>query len=232
MSKKWICDNNVIHTSYDLVYESSCDSSPIRVTFSLFVKVPAFLSPWTFLRYRMNRNDIVATLEKWDTIYLLQMHLVYSQTVNPSETRKVLIETLIDKFALEHVFHARPRSVLCTQRIEHRPLLPKVKVPRITWSYWAARVLPHPPGFQMEVNVEEGFQWRGIVLIPKEKDDNFIYMARVIPQALFEAIRAQCPPKLCMMTLPVRVTIGSDPYVLTDEACFLCVKRGKKRKNE
>ncbi len=48
-------------------------------------------------------------------------------------------------------------------------------------------------------------------------------MVRAIKKSTYDSIPSHVKPKLCVVTMPVIVSIANEDYVLTEEACFFGV---------
>jgi hypothetical protein len=256
---EYLHDNMVVHSKifYTLVRGKRCylehpptNNTNDPVTFFEFeasMYPPLFLLPLTWKRYSYNVQDIVSTYNKCEASYVWGIALMLlcgqyepeasSAGVKPTFQSPfsflfISRKTIFDVFLNAHRNYITNSNepVLCEERPDHRPLLPKVVVDIDVWIAVKFMVPPKQPSFAYRVEYCTKFSFKDIFLIPVEYDDHnkLVYMVRIINKTVYDAISVK--PKKCVVTLPIICTVKGVEYVLTEEACFYEQKHLKKRK--
>jgi len=122
-------------------------------------------------------------------------------------------------------------SVLCVDRPDHRPLLPKMSIPQSDF-YKLKHLVPNQhPSFQWTVHYPSAYPFKDILLVPVsfDQDLNLIYMCRIISKDIYDSWPLKRKP--CAITQPIYVHIDKKQYVMVDEACFFSFEITSKRKN-
>lgn len=198
------------------------------------------LLPTTWRRYGYTIEDVHNTYEKMDASYVWQIALmllcgVYepeaaSAGVRPTFqslftflfiSRKTVFDVFIE--SQSESISKRVGTVLCHERPDHKPLLPKVSVARETFDACKRAVPFHHPSFRRITQYESLVPFKDIHLVPVEYDaeHQLVYMARVVDKRVYDAIPVK--PKECVVTMPVYVQCSGSLYVMLEEACFFAV---------
>jgi hypothetical protein len=257
--KEFLHDGTVIHTKifYILMrgkrryYETkpSANSKKSIFEFEAYMHPPAMLLPSTWLRYNYTPEDVSLTFERLDASFVWGISLmllagvyepeaaaagVRSTFQSPFHFLFISRKTVFDVFLstqLEYL-NKSSQSVLCYERLDHKPLLPKVYVDQADFISLRTMIPKRHPSFCWTVTYPEYYSFKDIKMVPVTYDDehNLIYMVRIIEKSVYDAIPIK--PKKCLMTLPVNVFVGSDHYILSEEACFFSqTTHSKKRMN-
>ena len=198
---------------------------------------PLMLMPDTWQRYGYTLEDVHSTYEKMDASYVWQIALMLlfgtyepeaaSAGVRPTFQSLFTFlfisrKTVFDVFVSTQGQHISKRigSVLCHERPDHKPTLPKVAVSSATFELARSMVPARHPSFMHRVTFRQSIPFKDIQLVPVEYDvaHNLVYMVRVVRRSVYDQIPVK--PRECIVTLPVVVRIDSEEYILTEEACF------------
>jgi hypothetical protein len=254
--KEYLCDNTVIHTDVYYILQKGkrvyfdedpkLQSDHALFHFEAFLQPPLLLLPKAWDRYQYSIADIVSSYDKMDASFVWQISLLLLSAVYETEasstgvkstfqslftflfiSRKTMLDTLL-QFVSPAV--KTDVSVLCRERVDHRPLLPKVSV--FADEFYALKKLvpARHPSFQWTVVYPRAHAFKDILLVPVEYDEklNLLYMCRIIARSVFDSWPVT--RKACVVSLPVHVHVGLEQYVMVDEACFFCMENGPKRK--
>jgi hypothetical protein len=114
-------------------------------------------------------------------------------------------------------------SVLCAERPDHKPLLPKVKVSSELFDRCKSLVPLRTPTCLNQTAYATLIPFQDILLAPVEYDHahKLMYMVRVIRKTAYDA--SPVKPKYCVVTMPVTLSCNNVEYVFTEEACFFAV---------
>lgn len=264
MPCEFLHDNLVLHsrTFYSLqrgkrVFAESPDSwkHDTYFTFEACLYPPPLLLPLTWERYGYTLEDVQQTYDKTDASYVWALSLLLLPEECELEAAGAGVRStfqslfsflfisrkgIFDLFLRAHERYLSPStpSVLCQERPDHKPLLPRVIVSGELFEWCRLRVPERPPSFAWVAHYEATVPYRDVWLVPIEHDTThrLVCMNRVIKREVYEAIPVQ--PKSCVVTLPVVVSIGPErtEYVMVEEACFFALqgstqaKRKKKQK--
>jgi hypothetical protein len=215
--------------SDDTVFEFECRMFP-----------QLMLMPQTWQRYGYTLEDIVTTYDKNEASYAWQLALVllsgkYEPDAITAGVRPIFQSLFTFLFmSRKHVFDAlttayqshistQPGSILCHERDDHKPLLPKVTVTPELFSKVKALVPLRMPSFCHSASYPCTIPFKDIHMVPLEFDGCRVLMVRVVRKPVYDAIPVK--PKACIVTLPVVVTVTAsdgidEDYVMLDEACF------------
>jgi hypothetical protein len=240
-------------------YES--DNGDAWFEFEATVYPPLMLLPVTWQRYEYTIQDIASTYDKIDShlIWILALMLLCGQyepeaaSAGIRPTFQSLFtflfisrKTIFDVFLAAHTsfivnnndnnnnnshHQSSPLSILCHERPDHKPLLPKVMIDSERFREIQEMVPNKHPSFCWVQKYEQAIPFKDIWLVPVEYDEyhKLIYMVRIVKKTVYDAIPVK--PKLCVVTLPIIVQIrqpASDQYVdyvLLEEACFFSEKK-------
>jgi hypothetical protein len=222
--------------------------------FEATVYPPLMLLPVTWQRYEYTIQDIASTYDKIDShlIWILALMLLCGQyepeaaSAGVRPTFQSLFtflfisrKTIFDVFVAAHtsyiVSNNNPLvsvpSILCHERPDHKPLLPKIMIESDSFRDIQNMVPNKHPSFCWVQKYEKAVPFKDIWLVPVEYDEyhKLIYMVRIVTKAVYEAITVK--PKLCVVTLPIIVQIRKPnsqdyvEYVLLEEACFFAEKK-------
>jgi hypothetical protein len=260
--KEYLCENTIIHTNVYYVVtnnkRSYYDEKPDLRTnqavfhFEAYMQPPLMLIPATWDRYNYTIEDIMTSYDKMDASYVWQLTLLLLNGIYETESsstgvkstfqslfsflfisRKTMLDILLQYIKPAQIF---TDSILCTEKKEHRPLLPKVCVPQ-DYFYKLVHLVPkRSPSYQWVVVYPYAYSFKDILLVPISFDGdlNLIYMARIISKTVYESWPLKRKP--CVITLPTYIIIREKSkedkeYVMMDEACFFCIETNIKRKN-
>lgn len=244
----------VLHRGKRLYHPTEPRAHQARFEFEGTMYLQQFLSPHTWSRYSYTKEDVLHMFEgkhkcKLDPIYLIQMVLIvlfasteaealaagvkatpmspFCFVLGNNSSRKPLWDALWRLFP--NCVRSSGPSALCHIRDDHKPLLPLVPVTSADWLAARKLVPERPPSLTWTVHYDTVAIVQDITYIPYECDHvhQLIEMVRVVPQTLYESLPVR--PKLCMVTVPLTVTVGSqrEVYVMVEEACFWQITRQK-----
>jgi hypothetical protein len=258
--KEYLCENTIIHTNVYYVVNNNkriyydqkpnLDTNQAVFHFEAYMQPPLMLLPLTWDRYNYTIEDIMRSYDKMDASYVWQISLLLLSGMYETEvsstgvkstfqslfsflfvSRKTMLDILLQYIKPSFIHND---CVLCTEKKEHRPLLPKVCVSQEDFYKLIHLVPKRSPSFQWTVIYPYAFSFKDILLIPVnfDADLNLIYMTRIISKHVYESWPVQ--RKQCVVTLPTYVIIRNtldQEYVMLDEACFFCLESKIKRKN-
>lgn len=252
---EYLNDNLVIHTKifYTLqrgkrVYTDTIDESlktaDTVFEFEAHLYPPLLLLPITWQRYGYTYDDVNKTYDKIDASFVWAISLLLLASVYEPESSSAGVrstfqslftflfisrKTVFDVFinSQSDYISKSGKSILCVERDDHKPLLPKVYVSQEQYDTCKAAVPVRAPSFCWYPHYQELIQFKDIYLVPVEYDilNQLVYMVRVVDKRVYDAI--QVKPKECVVTLPVIATVGPDKvqYILLEEACFFSVQQ-------
>lgn len=216
--------------------------------FEATVYPPLMLLPTTWKRYGYTMDDVVCTYDKIDShlIWILALMLLCGQYEPESASagvrptfqslftflfisRKTVFDVFIS--AQTQYISSKPGSILCHERLDHKPLLPKVVVSPALFETVKSMVPVRHPSFCWVQHYNQLIPFKDISLIPVEYDEvnKLVYMVRIVTKQVYDAIEVK--PKLCIVTLPIIIMVGNQEYVLLEEACFFSLSHAQKKKN-
>jgi len=205
--------------------------------FEAYMYPPLMLMPTTWKRYGYTSEDVHTSYEKMDASYVWQIALMLlcgsyepeaaSAGVRPTFqspftflfiSRKTVFDVFIS--AQNAFISPKAGSVLCRERMDHKPPLPKVQISWKIFDQAKSLVPSRHPSFCWCADYPKLFPYKDIFLVPVEYDEahQLLYMVRAVKKDVFDAIPVK--PKVCIVTLPVVITVKGVEYVLTEEACF------------
>jgi len=247
---EYLHDNLVLHThvfynlqrgkrQYTEELSSAMQDADTYFEFEAWLYPPLLLLPVTWARYGYNMEDVQTTYDKIDASYvwaiaLLMLASTYEPESSTAGVRStfqsvftflfISRKTVFDVFITAQQQHiaAGEGGILCHERDDHKPLLPKVSVTPELFEACRATVPPRAPSFCWAPIYSQVVPFKDIWLVPVEYDriHQLVYMVRVIPKAKYDEIPVL--PKPCVVTLPVIALVGEtqQEYVLLEEACF------------
>lgn len=263
--KEYLHDGTTIHTKIYYVLhrgkrqytEKKPQPTTVKKTifeFEAFMYPPLMLLPHTWKRYNYTIEDVVSTFDRMDASFVWGISLmllagtyepeaasagVRSTFQSPFTFLFISRKTVFDVFlSTQHdsIDKTSNRSVLCRERSDHRPLIPKIDVGLEVFNQLLKIVPKRHPSFIWHPIYPFYHVFKDIMLIPisYDKTNNLIYMNRIIEEDTYNLIPIQ--PKTCLITLPIKVTIEHKKYVVIEEACFFTsslstLKISKKRGN-
>lgn len=250
---EYLHDNLVLHTKiqyalqrgkrvYGDTLSDSVKAADTYFEFEAHLYPPLLLLPITWQRYGYTHEDVNLTYDKIDASFVWAISLLLLASVYEPESssagvrstfqslftflfisRKTVFDIFISSQSAS--ISTSTNSILCTERDDHKPLLPKVYVPRTTFDLCKATVPVRAPSFCWTPHYRELVPFKDIFLVPVEYDSahNLVYMVRVVPKAVFDQIETK--PKVCVVTMPVIAVVGEakTEYILLEEACFFSV---------
>jgi hypothetical protein len=238
-------DGTRLYTSSSSFYPSSSSVLPVteqaatrtHFTFEGIVYPPQHLLPSVWSRYAYSSSDIHETFNSLNASYVWQLAVVLLSHAHEPESVDTAVRatfksafnftfvskrTLIDALWRECAPLAAARvSILCRERPDHKPLLPKLTVTHATFDGLLALVAPRRPSFCWAPVYLRFYTYQTIEAIPLEHDPvhNLLLMARVVPRVVVDTLPVSLP--LCAVNLPVYVWRGAAEYVVTEECFFL-----------
>ncbi len=255
--KEYLCEDTVIHTNVyyvvtnnkRLYYDENpkLDTNQAIFHFEAYMQPPLMLLPTTWNRYNYTMEDIMTSYDKMDASYVWQISLLLLNGLYETESsstgvkstfqslfsflfisRKTMLDILLQYIKPIHLY---TDSILCVEKKEHRPLLPKVCIPQEDFYKLMHLVPKRPPSFQWTVIYPYSYSFKDILLVPIKFDIDFnlIYMTRIISKEIYESWPIKRKP--CVITLPIYIVIRDKEYVMLDEACFFCIESNIKQKN-
>jgi len=203
---------------------------------------PLMLLPITWKRYGYTLEDVHSTYDKIDASYVWAISLLLLASVYEPESssagvrstfqsmfaflfisRKTVFDVFINS-QTEFISKSK-QSILCSERPDHKPLLPKSNVTRELFDYCKNVVPVRSPSFCWAPHYVKLIPFKDILLVPVEYDSthNLVYMVRVVKKSVYDSMEIH--PKLCVVTMPVTAFVGEEKteYVLLEEACFFQV---------
>lgn len=255
------CENMLIHSRacYVLqngkrVYietEKRVDTDDTWFEFEATMFPPLMLLPFAWKRYEYTIEDVYNTYEKLDASYMWQMALMLLCGQNEVESvstgirftfqslftfltisRKTVFTAMID--SQSGFICKRQGSSLCTERPDHRPLLPKIQVDQRQYDEACFMVPEHFPSFRRVTLYEKFVPFKDILMVPVEYDrqNDLVLMHRVVPKRVYDTLPVK--PRVCAVTMDVIVksrATGDEPFIMVDEACFF-ESHERKRKSK
>ena len=224
-------------------YETKPKKSLTSSTFEYeaFMYPPAMLSPLAWIRYGYSCKDVFATFEKMEACFIWSISLFLllgkyepeaaSAAVRPTYqspfhflfiSRKNILDVLIE--AVKPMIQKKS-TVLCKERSDHFPLLPKVYVSAGEFENLKLLIPDREPSFCWTVVYPSFYEFNGIklVTISYDQTNDLIYMVRIIYKSTYDSMHTK--PTSCFITLPTNVIVNKVQYVLHEEACFFSKKR-------
>lgn len=209
--------------------------------FEAFMYPPLMFMPDTWKRYQYTVEDVKSTYVKMEASYVWQMALLFmagsyepeaasagvrSSFQSPFTFSFISRKTVFDTFLSAHSEyiskHGQP--VLCRERPDHKPLLPKVLVDLPTFELAQWLVPSKPCSFLNHVKYAHAFHFKDVWLVPYAYDaqHKLVEMVRVVPKAVYDQIPVK--PKSCVITLPfiaeAPLTGAAEAVVMVEEGCF------------
>jgi len=216
--------------------------------FEATIYPPLMLLPITWQRYGYTLEDVVSTYGEIDSHFIWQLSLMLlcgqyepesaSAGVRPTFqslftflfiSRKTVFDVFVS--TQNQFISQKSGSILCHERFDHKPLLPKIIVPPEMFEEMKSMVPQRQPSFCWVQKYRKVIPFKDITLIPVEYDETnkLIYMVRAVTKAVYEAIEVK--PKLCIVTLPIIILVNRQEYVLLEEACFFSLSHTQKKKD-
>jgi hypothetical protein len=255
---EFLHDGTVIHTKlFYVLFRGKRRYYDVKPTYNIkksifefeaYLYPPAMLLPSTWKRFGYTPDDVALTFERLDACFVWVLSLlllagkyepeaasagVRSTFQSPFTFLFISRKTVFDIFIASHMQYLNTvtKSVLCFERPDHRPLLPKVYIDKSTFIGLMNMVPDRCPSFCWTAVYPTAWDFKDIKMIPVSYDalNNLVYMVRIISKQVHESIPIK--PKKCIVCLPVYVIIGDESYVLSEEACFVaqssapCAKR-------
>jgi hypothetical protein len=258
--KEYLFDNTVIHTKmYYLLQRGKRQYSEVKpVTtkkksifkFEAFMYPPLMLLPETWKRYNYTTEDVICTYDAMDASYVWGISLmllcgtyepeaasagVRSTFQSPFTFLFISRKTVFDVFlSTQHLFlNNSKQSVLCKERPDHKPLLPKIFIDKEEFSTLLQIVPERHPSFMWTPIYPFYYDFKDIKMVPVnfDKGNRLIYMCRIIKKEIYDQIPVQ--PKKCLITSPINIIVKNQHYILLEEACFFSQSKSivKKRMN-
>lgn len=259
MIREYLFDGTVLHTKsyYTLIrgrrqyLDKLPEKTPLVTSstfeFEAYMHPPLHLVPVTWERYNYSTKDVVTTFEKMDASYVWQISLMllggkYEPEAASAGVRStfqshftflfISRKTVFEVFMAtqKHIVEKNTKSVLCRERPDHKPMLPKVFVDNSLFDKMRLMVPERHPSFAWTVEYPYFHTFKDIKMVPVsfDADHDLVYMTRIILKTVYDSIPYKSKP--CLITLPCIVDImggnlNSEQYVLTDEACFFSRKQ-------
>lgn len=213
------------------------DSDETYFEFEGHMYCPPFLQPRTWERYGYTPGDVETTFEKAVMAHVWQVtHLMMTGPSEPESSSGGVKPTYQSLFSFsftsrrtvfdQFVDANRGRlssgpSVLCKERPDHVPLLPKIMVPKSVFLGMKGMVPTREPSFCWRVEYPALLDVKDIQMVPVSYDatNKLVYMVRTVLESVYESMAVK--PKQCFVSYRPRIKIGDDMYVLTEEACFI-----------
>ncbi len=255
---EFLYDNLVVHTHVyynvqrgkrvysDTVTEEMKNDSYFEFDAQLYP--PLMLLPITWQRYGYTLEDVNENFGKVDASYVWALCLLLLASVYEPESSSAGVrstfqslftflfisrKTVFDIFisSQSQYISSSSQSILCHERDDHKPLLPKVYVNKALFDRCRAQVPVRHPSFCWTPLYQELIPFKDIWLVPVEYDhvNDLVYMVRVVKKEVYDAIPVK--PKLCVVTMPVIAEFQQVEYVLLEEACFFAVDIGVRATN-
>ncbi len=247
---EYLHDNLVLHThicytlqrgkrQYTDDMTTAVQDADTYFEFEAWLYPPLLLLPVTWARYGYTMEDVQTTYDKIDASYvwaiaLLMLASTYEPESSTAGVRStfqsvftflfISRKTVFDVFITAQQQHIAPGpgGILCRERDDHKPLLPKVSVTPQLFEECRVTVPNRAPSFCWAPIYSQVVPFKDILLVPVEYDrtNQLVYMVRVIPKSQYDEIPVL--PKPCVVTMPVIALIGEtqQEYVLLEEACF------------
>ena len=203
---------------------------------------PLMLLPSTWKRYNYTVKDVettVLSMKKPEPSHLWALSLAtmpwdceldsITASVRPTFSTLfgflfVSCKTLMDKYIHKHTAELQITNeypdVLCLERADHKPCLPRVEIPEKHMTKLLNEIPACKPHFLNTTHYSFAYKYKDIKLVPVEYDskNEILCMTRVVRSDLYLSIPVL--PPLCAATAPVRVLINGVEYVMLDESCW------------
>jgi len=209
--------------------------------FEAYMYPPLLFLPDTWKRYNYTVEDVKSTYVKMEASYVWQMALLFmtgtyepesasagvrSSFQSPFTFSFISRKTVFDMFLSAHSDYVckNGQPVLCRERPDHKPLLPKVMVDKPTFELAQWLVPAKPCSFLNKVKYEHAFNFKGVWLIPYAYDaqHKLVEMMRVVKKSVYDQLPTK--PKHCVITLPfiAEAPLDGPPeeVVIVEEGCF------------
>lgn len=221
-------------------YNAITDETVFEIEITM--KPPPLLCPRSWYRYGLSIEDIKYIIESIDHYYAYQLALTLMSGPNePSTLMNGITSTIRSHFefifppmkTLFNVFTrfinpwvgklrsiSEKKCLLCKERMDHVPSLPKTVAKEQVWKYALKCVPDKPPTFRYRVTYPMGFDFVGKTYVPIEYDveHNIIFMCEAVPREEYESW--PCPVPQSVVTLPVYIMIRDEEYILSQDGIF------------
>lgn len=247
--KEYTHEGTILHTSTYYTIQrnnqrSYTDEKPNLNHHAIFhweayIQPPLMLTPITWSRYNYTTSDIMTSFDKMDASFVWQLALLLLNEIEQSSTSvRATFQSLFSflfmsrkhtlELLLQHTY-TKPiddtTSILCHERIDHKPLLPKVIICQEDFYQLMKQIPKRKPSFLWTPIFQHFYSWKDAKYVPLEYDDtnHLIYMVRILNKDIYNAWPIK--RKECAITQPSYVYIESQKqeYMLLDEACFFCM---------
>lgn len=250
---EYLHDDLIIHTHvfYTLqrgkrVYTDELSESTKNLEsyfeFEAYLFPPLLLLPATWKRFGYTLDDVNTTYGKIDAGYVWAISLLLLISVYEPESSSAGVrstfqspfaflfisrKTVFDIFVNSqiHFISKEKKSVLCYERPDHKPLLPKVAVSSEWFHYCKFFLPPRHPSFCWAPHYSKLIPFKDILMVPVEYDNtnNLIQMVRVVKKTVYDEMEVH--PKCCVVTMPVIAHVGEDKveYIILEESCFFYI---------
>jgi hypothetical protein len=249
MTLSFESDGQILKSTYNYTlirsgrdYESKHEPQDrVKATFSVDMKlcVPSPLRYETWRRYQFTSDDVRHNISCMDEIYTLQLAMMLLNPTDypPCTFLPSIRNTFQSMFSLlfvprkimqQALWNVLPNyyplingeSVLCADKQEHHPILPKVGMHAYIIKKLLLCLPPRPPSFCWCAKLSFVFSFRGILMIPMKYDSklDLLLMVRVIKRDVYENMTVRS--KACVLNAPVFIISDHVEYVLTEESCF------------
>jgi len=253
--KEYLHEGTVIHTNlyytvenFKRVYiEQEPEFNPKKALFHFeaYLQPPLMCMPSAWDRYNFCKQDITSTYEKLDNSFTWQISLLLLYGIDKSELSGNGVESTFQslftflfkkkKEVLTNLLqYVKPNekneaSVLCRERPDHRPLLPKIQILESDFESLKLIIPVKEPCFNRVVRYPSKYKFKDIFMIPMnfDEENNLIYMTRIIPKLTYDDWPIKRKP--CVLTLPTIVNVEDSFYIVTDEACFFSSNATKRK---
>jgi hypothetical protein len=200
---------------------------------------PLMLLPRTWRRYGYSKSDVYEVFSHLDAAYTWQLALMLLPPEQAPEmsltgvratfrspysftfvANRRLVAAMIERVQAtkKNAFKAQTTSVLCHERSDHRPFLPKVHVSQCVFDALATQVPARRPSFCWTPVYGESYRFKDIHLVPLALEGPLILMGRVVERTAFERLGVSVHSSV--VSMPVYVRVGKVEHVLTEECCF------------
>lgn len=258
--KEFLNDGTVIHTKiyYVLIrgkrryYETKpvINLKKTIFEFEAYMYPPAMLLPSTWTRYGYTAGDVSLTFERLDACFVWGISLmllagtyepeaaaagVRSTFQSPFSFLFISRKTVFDVFLATQLnqLNSATQSILCFERPDHKPLLPKIYIDCSDFVNLMKMVPDRHPSFCWTAVYPSAWTFKDIQMVPVTYDEehNLVYMVRILSRKVYDSITFK--PKKCIITLPIHIIVDREEYVLSEEACFVAQTpfTNKKRRN-
>lgn len=248
--KEYLHEGTVIHTKIHYVLlrgkRQYTDQKPVVnkkraiFEFEAFMYPPLMLLPTTWQRYGYTKEDVISTYDTMDASFVWQISLmllcgtyepeaasagVRSTFQSPFTFLFISRKTVFDVFlsTQQSFVDMSSNHVLCKERPDHKPLLPKIRIPKNVFDSLRNLIPERHPSFIWTVIYPSVYKFKDVEMVPVSYDNtnSLIYMCRVIRKSVYDDINVK--PSKCVITLPSYVVIKNEKYVMMEEACFFSI---------